>query len=101
MCLSEGALAQVLLVAGLGNASEPPGASVVSEPRLVFLAERGRDPPVPVRRCCSTAGGPAGEGSADGSLEIIPVGNVLVRGIKRAGSLSLFRRGQCHPGPTL
>lgn len=86
VCLSEEALAQVLLVAWLGRASKPPGASVLSESLLVFLADWERD----VASACAgsqmlqyrrqpSGCRPGEDGSADGLMEIIPVGNVLVQ----------------------
>lgn len=86
VCLSEEALAQVLLVAWLSSASKPPGASVLSESPLVFLADWERD----VASACAgsqmlqyrrqpSGCRPGEHGSADGLMEIIPVGNVLVQ----------------------
>lgn len=86
VCLSEEALAQVFLVAWLGSASKPRGASVLSESLLVFLADWERDAAsacagsqmLQYRRQPSGCR-PGEDGSADGLMEIIPVGNVLVQ----------------------
>lgn len=73
MCLSEEALAQVLLVAWLGSASKPPGASVLSESLLVFLADRGRDA---ASACAGSQmlqyrGSPAGAGRARRGAQMV------------------------------
>lgn len=72
-CLSEEALAQVLQVAWLSGVSKPPGASVLSEPLLVFelIGKGTRHPLLPVHRCCSIAGSPAGAGRAKMGAQMV------------------------------
>lgn len=86
MCLSEEALAQVLLLAWLSSASKPPGASVLSESLLGFeligkgdVASAAAASQMLQYRRQPSGCGPGEDGSADGLMEIIPVGNVLVQ----------------------
>lgn len=72
-CLSEEALAQVLRVAWVGGVSKLPGASVLSESLLVFelIGKGTQHPLLPVHRCCSIAGSPAGAGRAKMGTQMV------------------------------